>query len=149
MTLRIVFAGTSEFAVPSLLGLLNAGYDIAAVYTKPDRPSGRGRKLTRSPVKICADIHQLPVLQPLNFQNEFSVIKKLNPQAIVVASYGVILPNEILTLPVMGCINVHASLLPRWRGAAPIHRAIEAGDSHTGVTLMQMATKLDLSLIHI
>ena len=141
--MRIVFAGTSEFAVASLLGLLRAGYDIAAVYTKPDRPSGRGRKITYSPVKDCAIAHQLPILQPTSFHNELFTLQNLNPDAIVVVSYGVILPSEILSVPKRGCINLHASLLPRWRGAAPIHRAIESGDANTGVTLMQMDSKLD------
>ena len=141
--MRIVFAGTSDFAVASLLGLLTAGYDIAAVYTKSDRPSGRGRKITYSPVKDCAIAHQLPILQPTSFHNEIFALKSLKPDAIVVASYGVILPSEVLSVPKRGCINVHASLLPRWRGAAPIHRAIEAGDSNAGVTLMQMDSGLD------
>lgn len=141
--MRIVFAGTSDFAVASLLGLLTAGYDIAAVYTKSDRPSGRGRKITYSPVKDCAIAHQLPILQPTNFHNEIFALQSLKPDAIVVVSYGVILPSEVLAVPKRGCINVHASLLPRWRGAAPIHRAIEAGDSNAGVTLMQMDSGLD------
>ena len=141
--MRIVFAGTSEFAVPSLVGLLGAGYDIVAVYTKPDRPSGRGQKITPNPIKKCASEHRLPVFQPQNLRNEESLLKRLDPELIVVTSYGVILPNEVLYLPASGCVNIHASLLPRWRGAAPIHRAIEAGDSHTGVTLMQMNDGLD------
>ena len=141
--MRIVFAGTSEFAVPSLKGLLGTGYEIAAVYTQPDRPSGRGRKIVYSPVKRCAISQQLLVLQPENFANEYSRLKKIAPELIIVIAYGVILPHNILSLPPGGCINVHASLLPRWRGAAPIHRAIEAGDSSTGITLMRMDEGLD------
>ena len=143
MTLRIVFAGTSEFAVPSLRGLLGAGYEIAAVYTQPDRPSGRGQKIVHSPVKRYALSQELSVLQPENFANEYSRLKKIAPELIVVIAYGVILPRDILNLPPGGCINVHASLLPRWRGAAPIHRAIEAGDASTGITLMRMDEGLD------
>jgi methionyl-tRNA formyltransferase len=125
------------------MGLLGAGYEIAAIYTQPDRPSGRGRKITHSPIKSCAISQQLPVLQPENFSNEYSRLKKIAPDLIVIVAYGVILPPDILNLPPSGCINVHASLLPRWRGAAPIHRAIEAGDSSTGITLMQMDDGLD------
>jgi len=129
--------------VPSLSGLLGAGYEIAAVYTQPDRPSGRGRKIVQSPVKLCAMSQQLPVLQPEDFFNETSRLKKIAPDLIIVVAYGVILPHDILNLPPSGCINIHASLLPRWRGAAPIHRAIEAGDSSTGITLMRMDESLD------
>ena len=141
--MRIVFAGTSEFAVPSLRGLLGADHEIVAVYTQPDRPSGRGRKIVHGPVKRCAISQRLPVLQPENFAKEYSRLKKIAPELIVVVAYGVILPHNILSLPPSGCINVHASLLPRWRGAAPIHRAIEAGDSSTGITLMRMDAGLD------
>ena len=141
--MRIIFAGTSEFAVPSLRGLLGADHEIAAVYTQPDRPSGRGRKIVHGPVKRCAISQRLPVLQPENFAKEYSRLKKIAPELIVVVAYGVILPHDILSLPPSGCINVHASLLPRWRGAAPIHRAIEAGDSSTGITLMRMDVGLD------
>jgi methionyl-tRNA formyltransferase len=143
LTLPIVFAGTSEFAVPSLMGLLGAGHEIIAVYAQPDRPSGRGRKIVHSPVKRCAIAHQLPIFQPETFANEYSRLKEIAPRLIVVVAYGVILPHDILNLPTDGCINVHASLLPRWRGAAPIPRAIEAGDSYTGVTLMRMDDGLD------
>ena len=129
--------------MPSLRELLGTGYEIAAVYTQPDRPSGRGRKIVGSPVKRCAINQQLPVLQPENFANEYSRLKKIAPELIVVVAYGVILPYDVLSLPPGGCINVHASLLPRWRGAAPIHRAIEAGDSSTGITLMRMDEGLD------
>ncbi len=145
--MRIVFAGTSEFAVPSLRGLLGADHEIAAVYTQPDRPSGRGRKIVHSPIKRCAISQQLPVLQPENFANEYSRLKKIAPELIVVVAYGVILPHDILNLPPGGCINVHASLLPRWRGAAPIHRAIEAGDSSTGISLIGMDEGLDTGSI--
>ena len=141
--MRIVFAGTSEFAVPSLRGLLGADHEIAAVYTQPERPSGRGRKIVHGPVKRCAISQRLRVLQPENFAKEYSRLKKIAPELIVVVAYGVILPHNILSLPPSGCINVHASLLPRWRGAAPIHRAIEAGDSSTGITLIRMDAGLD------
>jgi methionyl-tRNA formyltransferase len=123
--------------------LLNAGYEIAAVYTQPDRRAGRGRKIVPSPIKRCAISHELLVLQPENFANEYSRVKKLAPELIVVVAYGVILPHDVVNLPPSGCINVHASLLPRWRGAAPIHRAIEAGDLSTGITLMRMDEGLD------
>ena len=125
------------------MGLLGAGYEIAAVYTQPDRPAGRGRKINHSPVKRCAINYQLPVLQPVNFTNEHPRVKEFAPEIIVVVAYGVILPHDILNLPPLGCINVHGSLLPRWRGAAPIHRAIEAGDSNTGITLMRMDSGVD------
>tara|TARA_B100000686_G_scaffold346158_1_gene432212 strand:- start:71755 stop:72714 length:960 start_codon:yes stop_codon:yes gene_type:complete len=141
--LPIVFAGTSDFAVPSLIALLEAGYEIAGVYTKPDRHAGRGKKLTYSPVKNCAVAHDLNILQPTNFTSEISRLKSLNPEILVVVSYGIILPSEVLNLPNHGCLNIHASLLPRWRGAAPIQRAIESGDSQTGITLMKMAAELD------
>ena len=139
----IVFAGTSDFAVPSLVALLDAGYEIAAVYTKPDQRTGRGKKFSYSPIKLCAREHNLDVIQPNNFTGELSKLKSLKPEIILVVSYGIILPSEVLDVPIQGCFNIHASLLPRWRGAAPIQRAIQSGDSQTGVTLMSMATELD------
>lgn len=143
--MNLVFAGTPEFAVPALKALLDAGHNVAAVYTQPDRPAGRGRKLAMSPVKQFTLEHGLPVRQPttLKTDSEAEALRALAPDAMIVIAYGLILPTSILTIPKYGCINVHASLLPRWRGAAPIQRAIEAGDSHTGVTIMQMDAGLD------
>jgi len=144
-TLRIIFAGTPDFAVPSLQALLEAGHDVAAVYTQPDRPAGRGRKLTASPVKLCAGQYGLPVEQPQSLKEADAQAQLASYQAdlMVVVAYGQLLPREVLDMPRLGCINVHASLLPRWRGAAPIQRAILAGDAETGVTIMQMAEGLD------
>lgn len=147
---RIVYAGTPEFAVPALQALLdNSGIEVVAVYTQPDRPAGRGRKLSASPVKQLAVERGLTVEQPESFIP--SAIKKLadyEPDLMVVAAYGLILPPGVLALPRMGCVNIHASLLPRWRGAAPIQRAILAGDSETGVSLMQMETGLDTGPVY-
>jgi methionyl-tRNA formyltransferase len=140
---RLIFAGTPEFAVPCLEGLIAAGHDIVAVYTQPDRPAGRGRKLQPSPVKVCALKHHLPVYQPETLKNEAGRLKSFNADVMIVVAYGLILPASILAIPRLGCLNVHASLLPRWRGAAPIQRAIEAGDDETGVTIMQMDAGLD------
>jgi len=145
MSLKIIFAGTPEFAAAHLNALLKTEHQVIAVYTQPDRPAGRGKKLTASPVKEIALTHNIPVYQPLNFkaeeaQNEF---KQLQADLMVVVAYGLILPKMILDAPRLGCINVHASILPRWRGAAPIQRAIEAGDAKTGVTIMQMDVGLD------
>jgi methionyl-tRNA formyltransferase len=143
--MNIVFAGTPEFAVPALKALLDAGHRVLAVYTQPDRPAGRGRRLSTSPVKEFALAHELPVRQPTTLRTdaEAEALRSLAPDAMIVIAYGLILPRSILTIPRLGCINVHASLLPRWRGAAPIQRAIEAGDARTGVTIMQMAEGLD------
>jgi len=143
--MRIVFAGTPDFAVPTLKALVAAGHEIAAVLTQPDRPAGRGRRLATSPVKDCARALGLEVLQPETLKDAavLAELRRLQPQVMVVAAYGLILPGEVLSLPEHGCINVHASLLPRWRGAAPIHRAIEAGDAETGVTIMRMEAGLD------
>ena len=143
--LRIVFAGTPEFALPALKTLIESEHEVIAVYTQPDRPAGRGRQLRASPVKHLAQIHQLPVYQPetlrhLEAQRE---LEKLKPDLMIVVAYGLLLPEAILKLPKFGCINIHASLLPRWRGAAPIQRALEAGDQETGLTLMQMDKGLD------
>ena len=143
--LKIIYAGTPEFAVPALEALIQSGHQLAAVYTQPDRPAGRGRKLQPSPVKVCALAHGIPVLQPENFKQQSDVdsLKAFAADLMVVAAYGILLPGVILDAPRLGCINLHASLLPRWRGAAPIQRAILAGDTETGITLMQMNAGLD------
>lgn len=143
--LRIVFAGTPEFAAAHLQALLQAGLNIVAVYTQPDRPAGRGQRLTPSAVKQLALQHALPVYQPqtLRAAEAQAELAALQPDLLVVVAYGLILPQAVLDIPRLGCINSHASLLPRWRGAAPIQRAIEAGDSETGVTVMQMEAGLD------
>ncbi len=143
--LRVVFAGTPPFAAGHLTELLASKHEIVAVYTQPDRPAGRGKQLTASPVKEVALEHSLPIFQPASLRTpeEVASLKALKPDVMVVVAYGLLLPKTILDVPVFGCINVHASLLPRWRGAAPIHRAIEAGDSETGVTIMCMDEGLD------
>lgn len=143
--LRIVFAGTPEFAAAHLHALLQAGLNIVAVYSQPDRPAGRGHKLTPSAVKQLALKHDLPVYQPLTLRapEAQAQLAALQADLLVVVAYGLILPQAVLDLPRLGCINSHASLLPRWRGAAPIQRAIEAGDTETGVTVMQMEAGLD------
>lgn len=141
--MRIVFAGTPAFALPTLEALHRAGHDILAVYTQPDRPAGRGRKLQASPVKRYALTHHLRVEQPRRLSGEEDTLAALEPELMVVVAYGLLLPPSILRIPRFGCINVHASLLPRWRGAAPIARAIEAGDTETGITIMQMEAGLD------
>ena len=142
--MKIVFAGTPDFAVPSLLAAASRG-EVAAVYTQPDRPAGRGRGMTASPVKREATRLGIPVLQPESLKGELmgDVMRQIAPDLIVVVAYGLILPRSVLAIPRHGCWNVHASLLPRWRGAAPIQRAIEAGDTETGVCLMQMEAGLD------
>ena len=142
--MRIVFAGTPDFAVPCLRAAATRG-EVVAVYTQPDRPAGRGRGLTPSPVKLEAVQRGIPVLQPENFKSALSkqALRALRPDVMVVVAYGLILPQSVLDIPVHGCWNVHASLLPRWRGAAPIQRAIEAGDTRSGVCLMQMEKGLD------
>ncbi|MEA2120327.1 methionyl-tRNA formyltransferase [Halovibrio sp. HP20-50] len=143
--LRVVFAGTPEFAASSLAALLESQHEVVAVYTQPDRPAGRGRKLTPSPVKQLALEHSLPVYQPQTLKEPAAQaeLAALNADIMVVVAYGLLLPQAVLDIPRLGCINVHASLLPRWRGAAPIQRAIEAGDSVSGVTIMQMDAGLD------
>lgn len=143
--MRIVFAGTPEFAVPTLQALLQSEHEIIAVYTQPDKPAGRGQKLHASPIKQLAFAHNIPVYQPKTLRDETAQVelRALNPELIVVVAYGLILPLVVLTTPKFGCINVHASLLPRWRGAAPIQRAVLAGDKQTGVTIMQMDEGLD------
>nr|WP_304638584.1 methionyl-tRNA formyltransferase [Pseudomonas sp.] len=143
--LRIVFAGTPDFAAAHLQALLDAGVTPVAVYTQPDRPAGRGQKLAASPVKQLALAHGLPIHQPITLRDADAQaeLAALEPDLMVVVAYGLILPQAVLDIPRLGCINSHASLLPRWRGAAPIQRAIEAGDSETGVTVMQMEAGLD------
>jgi methionyl-tRNA formyltransferase len=143
--LRIVFAGTPDFAVPALKRLLEHGFKPIAVLTQPDRPAGRGRHLTASPVKQAAEAANIPILQPATLAGPEAteLISELHPDLLIVVAYGLILPSEILDVPGHGCWNIHASLLPRWRGAAPIQRAIEAGDSETGVCIMQMDEGLD------
>ena len=151
--MRVVFAGTPEFAQVALLRLLEAGHAVPLVLTQPDRPSGRGLKLHPSPVKATALAAGLPVAQPrsLRLDGKFpeeaaaarQALLEADAEVMVVAAYGLILPQWVLDLPPLGCLNIHASLLPRWRGAAPIHRAIEAGDTHTGITIMQMDAGLD------
>ncbi len=140
-----MFAGTPDFAVPSLGALTGTGHKIVAVYTQPDRPAGRGRKLRKSAVRQAAESLTLPVVQPPTLRDEPAQqqLAELRPDLVIVAAYGLILPQAVLDLPRLGCVNVHASLLPRWRGAAPVHRAILAGDNRTGVTLMQMNAGLD------
>ena len=142
--MRVAFAGTPEFALPALAALL-AQHSIVGVLTQPDRPRGRGRRLAASPVKIAAQSHQLPLAQPQTLRSAAgrAPLEAWRPQVLVVVAYGLILPPEVLALPPLGCINIHASLLPRWRGAAPVQRAILAGDTETGVTIMQMDEGLD------
>jgi len=142
---RIIFAGTPEFAAPALVALLNSAHSVAAVYTQPDRPAGRGRKLQASPIKRLAVEYGLPVYQPVSLKNveTQAELKALSADLMIVAAYGLLLPKAVLEAPRWGCINIHASLLPRWRGAAPIQRALLAGDSVTGITLMQMDEGLD------
>ncbi|MCQ4325994.1 methionyl-tRNA formyltransferase [Stutzerimonas stutzeri] len=143
--MRIVFAGTPEFAARHLQALLDAGQSVIAVYTQPDRPAGRGQKLMPSPVKQLALQHGIAVYQPQTLRDPAAQAELAGLQAelMVVVAYGLILPQAVLDLPRLGCINSHASLLPRWRGAAPIQRAIEAGDGESGVTVMQMEAGLD------
>ena len=143
--LRIVFAGTPEFAAEHLKALLNSPYQVVAVYTQPDRPAGRGQKLMPSPVKQLALQHEIAVYQPQTLRDPAAQaeLAALKPDLLVVVAYGLILPQVVLDIPRLGCINSHASLLPRWRGAAPIQRAIQAGDAESGVTVMQMEAGLD------
>lgn len=143
--MRIVFMGTPDFAVPSLKALLAAGHEIVGVFTQPDKPKNRGMKLAPSPVKVVAQEYQLPIFQPTTLKTDeaYDILVDLQPELIAVAAYGKILPKKILDLPVLGCINVHSSLLPRYRGAAPINWAILNGDQETGVTIMYMAEGLD------
>jgi methionyl-tRNA formyltransferase len=144
-TLRIIFAGTPDFAAQHLQALIGADLNVVAVYTQPDRPSGRGNKLTPSPVKVLAEQYQLPVLQPASLRDTDAQrqLMALQADVMIVVAYGLLLPKAVLDAPRLGCINVHGSLLPRWRGAAPIQRAIWAGDTESGVTIMQMDEGLD------
>lgn len=148
--LRVIFAGTPEFALQPLQTLLDEGCEVVGVLTQPDRPAGRGKKLTASPVKQLALEHQLPVLQPLTLRDPETQAQLASLQAdlMVVVAYGLMIPDEVLGMPRLGCWNIHASLLPRWRGAAPIQRAIEAGDTSTGVCIMQMETTLDTGPVY-
>jgi methionyl-tRNA formyltransferase len=142
---RVVFAGTPDFAATALKALLTAGHQVVAVYTQPDRPAGRGRKMMPSPVKQLALDNRLPVYQPdsLKAPHAQTELAALKPDVMIVAAYGLILPKAVLDTPTHGCLNIHASLLPRWRGAAPIQRAIAAGDAESGITIMQMDVGLD------
>ncbi|WP_196139827.1 methionyl-tRNA formyltransferase [Aliikangiella sp. G2MR2-5] len=143
--LKIIFAGTPDFAAAALQAIIDAGHQVCAVYCQPDRPSGRGKKLIAGPVKNLALEHNIPVEQPQNFKSESDLAKLASYQAdlMVVVAYGLLLPKAVLNIPRYGCVNIHGSLLPRWRGAAPIQRAIEAGDSQSGITIMQMDEGLD------
>ena len=143
--MRIVFMGTPDFAVPSLQALIDAGHDVCAVYTQPDKPQGRKQILTAPPVKTLALEHDIPVFQPNTLKNEDEQarLRELAPEVIIVVAYGKLLPKAVLDIPPHGCINVHGSLLPRWRGAAPIQWAVIAGDEMAGVTTMKMAEGLD------
>ena len=143
--MRIVFMGTPDFAVPSLQALIDAGHDVCAVYTQPDKPQGRKQILTAPPVKTLALEHDIPVFQPNTLKNEDEQarLRELEPEVIIVVAYGKLLPKAVLDIPPHGCINVHGSLLPRWRGAAPIQWAVISGDEMAGVTTMQMAEGLD------
>ncbi|WP_273872445.1 methionyl-tRNA formyltransferase [Serratia odorifera] len=144
-SLRIIFAGTPDFAARHLDALLSSGHQVVGVFTQPDRPAGRGNKLTPSPVKVRAEQHQLPIFQPKSLRPEENqqLVATLEADVMVVVAYGLILPKAVLDMPRLGCINVHGSLLPRWRGAAPIQRSLWAGDRETGVTIMQMDVGLD------
>lgn len=143
--MKVAFAGTPEFAARALEAIVAAGYRVPLVLSQPDRPAGRGMKLVASPVKQAALAAGIPVDQPEKLRTEMqrAALAACEPDVLVVAAYGLLLPREVLELPRLGCINIHASLLPRWRGAAPIHRAIEAGDAETGITIMQMDEGLD------
>ena len=144
-SLRIIFAGTPDFAASALSALVNSKHEIIAVYTQPDRPAGRGRKLRASPVKEVALKHNIKVFQPENLKEAETqdLLRSFNADVMVVAAYGLILPQVVLDIPRLGCLNIHASLLPRWRGAAPIQRAIAAGDKESGISIMQMNAGLD------
>ncbi|HSN22643.1 MAG TPA: methionyl-tRNA formyltransferase [Methylomicrobium sp.] len=143
--MRIIFAGTPEFAVPTLKMLLASPHEVCAVYTQPDRPAGRGRKMQPSPIKETAETAGIPVLQPESFKSPeaTSQLAAYAADLMIVVAYGMILPQTVLEIPRFGCLNIHASLLPRWRGAAPIQRALMAGDRETGVTIMRIVRKLD------
>ena len=144
-SLKIIFAGTPDFAVPALAALIEAGHHVALVLTQPDRPSGRGMKLKTSPVKELALQHNIAVFQPetLKDVDTQTQLEKVKADVMIVAAYGLIIPTNVLQMPRLGCYNIHASLLPRWRGAAPIHRSLLAGDAETGVTIMEVVPALD------
>lgn len=144
-SLRVVFFGTPSFAVPTLDRLVGAGYPVAAVVTQPDRPRGRGHRASAGPVKAFAESHGIPVLQPERLKDEafLSLVASLAPDLGIVAAYGKILPQALLDVPRLGMVNVHASLLPRWRGASPVHRAVMSGDPETGVSIMRVVRELD------
>jgi methionyl-tRNA formyltransferase len=147
--MKIIFAGTPPFAAPALEALIDAGHDVALVLTQPDRPAGRGLKITSGIIKSVAQQRKLPLLQPHSLKQPglHTQLTTIDADVIVVAAYGLILPLSVLSIPKFGCLNIHASLLPRWRGAAPIQRAILAGDRETGVTIMQMDRSLDTGAI--
>lgn len=150
-SLKIIFAGTPEFAVPSLAALIDAGLKPVAVYTQPDRPAGRGQKLQMSPVKLLAQTSGIPVLQPESLKKDpdaVAQLRALDADLMVVVAYGLLLPTSVLEAPRLGCVNVHASLLPRWRGAAPIQRAVLAGDACSGVCIMGMEAGLDTGPVY-
>ena len=142
--MKIIFAGTPDFAATHLQALISQ-HEVVAVYTQPDRPAGRGKKLNASPVKLLAEQNNLPIYQPQSLKDpeQQTILANLQADIMVVVAYGLILPQVVLDAPRLGCINVHGSILPRWRGAAPIQRAVEAGDKETGVTIMQMDAGLD------
>ncbi|MCL4134513.1 UNVERIFIED_CONTAM: hypothetical protein GTU68_003425 [Idotea baltica] len=140
--MKVLFAGTPDFAAPALAALI-AEHEIVGVYTQPDRKSGRGKKITMSPIKQLALEHNLAIHQPSSLHGQEEIIEQLQPDVFVVVAFGMLLPQSILEIPAHGCVNIHGSILPRWRGAAPIQRAIEAGDSETGVSIMQMDAGLD------
>ena len=148
---RIIFAGTPEFAQASLQALVDSGYAPVAVLTQPDRPAGRGRRMTASPVKQLADAANIAVLQPESLRDDAVIaqLAALEPDLLIVVAYGLILPQPVLDIPTSGCLNVHASLLPRWRGAAPIQAAIRAGDAQSGVCLMAMTAGLDCGPVYV
>ena len=150
--LKVIFAGTPDFAAKHLSALLDSEHEVIAVYTQPDRPAGRGKKLTASPVKVLAEENAIPVYQPQSLKAEDAQkeLAALNADLMVVVAYGLLLPTAVLNAPRLGCINVHGSILPKWRGAAPIQRSIWAGDAETGVTIMQMDEGLDTGdMLHI
>lgn len=150
-SLRIVFAGTPDFSVPPLRALLDSPHQVVGVYSQPDRPAGRGRKLTPSPVKAEAVAAEVPVFQPTSLKDADAqrALASLQPDLLVVVAYGLLLPQAVLGIPRLGCVNIHASLLPRWRGAAPIQRAILAGDDETGVGIMRMKAGLDTGPVYL
>lgn len=143
--MKLIFAGTPDFAAAALTAILSAGHEVGLVLTQPDRPAGRGMTLQASPVKRLAEERGIPVFQPVTLRDPAAqeVIRAINAEAMIVAAYGLILPQAVIDMPTFGCLNIHASLLPRWRGAAPIQRAILAGDTETGVCIMQMEAGLD------